>query len=266
MTVLDTFSLKGKKALITGGAAGFGVPVSTAIAEAGATTIIADIVASHDPKDPLQIVKELRDAGYDAHNYYLDLGNEESITELHEQVSRDFGAMDILINNAVARPMRSYDAPLDTWRESLEVNATGLFHITRLFSQNMIEQGRGRFINTSSIYGMVGPSFYFYEDPKTATFNVPPPDYYFNKAGMINFTRYMAALLGKDNIRVNVISPGGLFGGQGEPFLSRYCQNTFLGRMAGPDDLKGIIVFLASDASAYMTGANLVIDGGFSAH
>ena len=266
MPVLDTFSLKGKKALITGGAAGFGVQVSTAIAEAGATTIIADIVASGDPKESLPIVKEFRDAGYDAHDYHVDLGKEESITELHEQVSKDFGAMDILINNAVARPMRSYDAPLETWRASLDVNATGLFHITRLFSQNMIEQGRGSIINTASIYGVVGPSVYFYEDPKTGTFNVPPPDYYFNKAGMINYTRYMAALLGKDNIRVNAISPGGLFAEHGEPFLSRYCQNTFLGRMAGPDDLKGVIVFLASDASTYMTGANLVVDGGFSAH
>ena len=264
MGVLEKFSLKGKKVLVTGGAAGYGVSVSEAVAEAGATLIIADIKASRDPNEPVDVVKTLRQAGCEAHSYYLDLGEEESITELHQRVSKDFGAMDVLINNAVARPMRSYDAPLDAWRKSLEINATGLLHITRLFSEDMKKQGRGSIINTASIYGMVGPTLWFYEGmPATMS----PPDYYFNKAGMINLTRYFAAVLGEYNIRVNVLSPGGLGSEKTtEPFLSRYCQNTFLGRMAGPEDIKGAIVFLASDASAYMTGANLVVDAGFTAH
>ena len=265
MKVLDAFSLKGKKVLVTGGAAGYGVPVSEAVAEAGATVIIADIVASRHPNEPVQVVKDLRAAGYDAHSYYVDLGQEESITELHQQLSRDFGPMDVLINNAVARPMRSYDDSLANWRKSLEINATGLLHITRLFAEDMIKQGRGNIINTASIYGMVAQTTWFYEGMPGALMS--PPDYYYNKAGMINLTRYLASVLGKDNIRVNAISPGGLGSEKTiEPFLSRYKQNTFLGRMAGPDDIKGAIVFLASDASAYVTGINLPVDAGFTAH
>ena len=265
MSVLETFSLKGKKVLVSGGAAGYGVPVSEAVAEAGATTIIADIAASHAPKEPVQVVKDLRAAGCDAHSYYLDLGDEESINKLHEQVTKDFGPMDVLINNAVARPMRTYKDPLSNWRKSMDVNATGVMHITRLFSEGMVEQGRGSIINTASIYGMVGPTVWFYEGmPGDDHY---PPDYWFTKGGLINLTRYFAAVLGKDNIRVNAISPGGLGSKKApEPFLSRYCQNTFLGRMAAPEDIKGAIVFLASDASSYITGINLAVDAGFTAH
>ena len=264
MAVLDRFSLKGKKVLITGGAAGYGVPVCEAIAEAGATTIIADIVASRDPNEPIQVAKDLRADGYDAHSYYVDLGQEKTIDELHEQVSRDFGPMDVLINNAVARPMESRDGPLDNWRKSLEINATGLLHITRLFSKDMIKQKRGSIINTASTYGMVGPTVSFYGGAENLW---PTPDYAYHKAGMINLTRYFAALLGGHNIRVNSISPGGLLSEKTkEPFVSRYCEDTFLGRMADPEDMQGAIVFLASDASAYITGSNLVVDGGFTAH
>ena len=268
MPVLDTFSLKGKKVLITGGAANYGVPVSEAIAEAGATAIIADIVASDDPNELLPVVKDLREAGYDAHNYHLDLGDEASIDELYAKVSKDFGVMDVLINNAVARPMKNYEDPLDTWRKSMDINATGLLHITRLFSADMAKQGHGSIINTSSIYGIVGPTVSLYGDGSSGHLSsVWAPDYAYNKAGMINLTRYLAALLGKDNVRVNSISPGGLSHDLNvEPFLSRYCENTFLGRMATMDDLKGAIVFLASDASSYITGTNLVVDGGFTAH
>lgn len=268
MAVLDTFSLKGKKVLITGGAANFGVPVSQAIAEAGATTIIADIVASDDPKELLPIVKDLRDAGYDVHNYHLDLGQEASIDELHSRVTKDFGTVDVLINNAVARPMREYNDPLSKWRQSLEINATGLLHITRLFGADMAKQGHGSIINTSSIYGVVGPTVHLYGDGSSGHLgSVFPPDYAYNKAGMINLTRYFAAVLGKDNVRVNSISPGGLGAGSSvEPFLSRYNENTFLGRMATMEDVKGAFVFLASDASAYVTGTNLLVDGGFTAH
>lgn len=264
MPVLDTFSLKGKKVLITGGTSGFGVPVSTAIAEAGATTIIA----SRNRDNPLPIVKELRAAGYDAHNYYLELGQEASIDELYAQVKKDFGTMDVLINNAVARPMREYADPLSTWRESMEINATGLLHITRLFGNDMAKQGHGSIINTSSIYGIVGPTAHLYGDGSGGHLgSVFAPDYCYNKAGMINLSRYFAAILGKDNVRVNSISPGGLGTEKTvEPFLSRYTQNTFLGRMATNEDIKGAFVFLASDASSYITGTNLVVDGGFTAH
>ena len=261
MAVLDTFSLKGRKALVTGGAAGYGKCISEGLAEAGATTIIA----SRSEQKRQKVIQSLTDSGYDAHSYYLDQGQEESINKLHEQLVQRFGAMDILVNNAVLRPMKGYRAPLDQWRESIEVNVTGMFHLTRLFAEDMIKQCRGSIINISSIFGMVAPTLWQYEGMGPAMED-SPPDYWFHNAGVINLTRFLAARLGEHNIRVNAISPGGLFAGQGEPFLSRYCKNTFLGRMAGPDDIKGAIVFLASDASAYLTGINLPVDAGFTAH
>ncbi|NIA07000.1 MAG: SDR family oxidoreductase [Actinobacteria bacterium] len=261
MAVLETFALEGRKVLVTGGAAGYGTCISQGLAEAGATTIIA----SRSEEKRRKVVDSLKAAGYDAHSYYLDQGDEESINKLHEQLTERFGPLDILVNNAVLRPMKGYRGPLDQWRESLEVNATGMFHLTRLFAEDMIKQNKGSIINISSIYGMVGPSFSQYEGMGPAWLD-QPPDYYFHKAGMINLTRFLAAELGKHNIRVNTISPGGLMSDQSEPFLSRYGKNTFLGRMANPDDIKGAIVFLASDASAYVTGINLPVDAGFTAH
>ncbi len=262
MAVLDTFSLKGKKVLVTGGAGGYGTHISEAVAEAGATTIIA----SRSEQKRQKVVQGLTEAGYEAHSYYLDQGKEEAIGKLHQELTERFGPMDVLINGAVLRPCHGYDCALDEWRKSMEVNSTGLLHITRLFAREMIEQRSGSIINIASIYGMVGPTLPFYV-------GMPPPmsdsagDYWFTKGGMINLTRYLAARLGKHNIRVNAISPGGLASEMtAEPFLSRYNQNTFLGRIAGPDDIKGAIVFLASDASAYITGINLPMDAGFTAH
>ncbi len=262
MSVLDTFSLKGKKVLVTGGAGGYGTHISEAVAEAGATTIIA----SRAEQKRQKVIDSLTEAGYEAYSYYLDQGKEEAISKLHQELTERFGPMDVLINGAVLRPCHGYDCTLDEWRESMEVNSTGLLHITRLFAQEMIKQRSGSIINIASIYGMVAPTFALYEGMPPAMGDVAA-DYWFNKAGMINITRYFAARLGEHNIRVTAISPGGLSSEMtGEPFFSRYCQATFLGRMAGPNEIKGAIVFLASDASTYLTGINLPVDAGFTAH
>ena len=262
MTVLDRFSLKGKKVLVTGGVAMYGQSVSEGVAEAGATTIIA----SRSEEKRQKVVDSLSKGGYEAHHFYLDLGKEETIRQLHEDITEQFGALDVLVNAAVLRPCEGYNCTTDQWRESMEVNSTGLMNITRLFTQNMIEQKRGSVVNISSIYGMVGPTLSFYE-------GMGPPmddiagDYWFHRAGIINYTRFLAAHLGKHNIRVNSISPGGFYDETTkEPFLSRYCQATFLGRMANNEDVKGAVVFLASDASGYITGVNLPLDAGFTAH
>ena len=261
MAVLETFGLKGRKALVTGGAAGYGACISQGLAEAGATIIIA----SRSEEKRRKVIDGLTASGYDANSYYLDQGDEDSINKLHDQLTERFGPMDILVNNAVLRPMKGYHGSLDQWRESLEVNATGMFHLTRLFAEDMIKQNRGSIINISSIFGMVAPTYAQYEGMGPPMDDMPP-DYWFHNAVIINLTRFLAARLGQYNIRANAISPGGLFADQGEPFVSRYGKNTFLGRMAGPDDIKGAVVFLASDASAYITGINLPVDAGFTAH
>ena len=126
----------------------------------------------------------------------------------------------------------------------------------------MARQKQGSIVNIGSIQGMVGPTPSLYEGTNLGT---PAPDYFFHKGGMINMTRYFASMLGANGVRVNCVSPGGFFTGQPEPFLSRYCQKTMLGRMADENDLGGPIVFLLSDSARYVTGANLAVDGGYTA-
>src|SRR5262249_46360191 len=150
------------------------------------------------------------------------------------------------------RAMKGWDNPIENFESSLRVNATGVLLMTRIFGNAMAKRGRGSIINIGSIQGMVGPDFSLYEGLGWDT----PPDYFFHKGGMLQLTRFAAAKLGPSGVRVNCISPGGFYNKQDERFLKRYCDRTFLGRMANETDLKGAIVFLASDASAYVTGSN----------
>lgn len=178
-----------------------------------------------------------------------------------EQVFRDAGQIDILVNNAVLRPMADWSSPAANFAKSMEVNATGLFMMTRTFGEHMAKHGGGSIINIGSIQGNVGPDFSLYEGLNWET----PPDYFFHKGGMLNFSRFAAAKLGPGKVRVNVISPGGFFADQDAKFVERYVARTLLGRMANSSDLQGAVIFLASDASAYITGANLFVDGGYTA-
>jgi NAD(P)-dependent dehydrogenase (short-subunit alcohol dehydrogenase family) len=171
------------------------------------------------------------------------------------------GAVDILVNNAVARPMKDWSDSVQAWSESMRINASGLFAITNTFGNHMAEKGGGSIINIGSIHGLIGPNFALYEGLGWGV----PPDYFFHKGGMIQLTRYVASVLGPRGVRCNVVSPGGFFNNQDPRFVERYNRCTFLGRMANDSDLKGAIVFLASSASAYVTGANVVVDGGYVA-
>ena len=156
--------------------------------------------------------------------------------------------------------MKGWDDPIANFEESLRVNATGVLLMSRTFGNHMASRGSGSIINVGSIQGMVGPDFSLYEGLGWDT----PPDYFFHKGGMLQLSRFAAAKLGPRGVRVNCISPGGFFNNQDERFVRRYNDRTFLGRMAGETDLKGAIVFLASDASTYVTGTNLVVDGGYT--
>ncbi len=158
--------------------------------------------------------------------------------------------------------MRGYGDTLEAWRRSMQVNADGVFAIARAFLDHMMECGKGSMINISSIQGVVGPDFGNYVGTNMTT----PPDYQFHKHGLIGLTKYLAAWGGPKGVRVNAVSPGGLQTESNsiEPFLTQYCRRVFLGRMARHDDIKGAVVFLASDASAYITGQNIVVDGGYS--
>lgn len=257
MNVLESFSLEGKIALVTGGAGLYGRQIVEAIAEAGATTITAS--RSHDAQQAL--AEKLCARGLAVEPAQYDQGEEESIVQLRDHILDRHGRIDILVNNAVLRPMKG-ERSREDWESSMKVNATGIYLMCEYFSDPMKEQRSGSIINISSIYGMVGPDMTLYKGMPGVWI---VPDYYFHKGGLINFTRYLASALGEYGIRANVISPGGYFTDQPEPFLGRYKASTFLGRMANDTDLKGAVVFLASDASAYVTGVNLPVDAGRTA-
>ena len=256
--MLNTFSLEGNVVVLTGGAGLFGRGLVSAIAAARAKLVIA----SRDVSKLNRVAAEENAKGCTVVAEKLDQGDEASVLALRARVLERFGRVDGLVNNSVLRPMKSPDAPVAAWEESMRVNATGPFLMTRAFGEIMCRQKSGSIVNVGSMQGMVGPSLELYEGTNMGS---PPPDYFFHKGGMINLTRYYAALFGRFNVRVNCLSPGGFFNQQPEPFLSRYCARTLLGRMADDTDLGGPVVFLLSDAARYVTAVNLPVDGGYTA-
>ena len=257
MSSLDRFSLRDKVVVLTGGAGLYGRGLVRDLASAGAELVIA----SRNLEALENVAKEEREAGYKVTAFQLDQGDEASVVALRDAVLAQFGRIDGLVNNAVARPMKSPDS-VEGWVESMRVNATGLYLITHILGKMICQQGKGSIVNIGSMQGMIGPSFELYAG---TNMGVPPPDYFFHKGGMINFTRYYASLFGQQGVRVNCLSPGGFFNNQPEPFLTRYNEHTMLNRMADPEDLGGSVIFLLSDASKYITGANLAVDGGYTA-
>ncbi len=259
MSVTDLFRLDGRAALVTGGAGIYGAHITRALAEAGARVI----VASRNLGRCEQLANRLREEKLDVLARELDLSSEGSILSLRGWIVSHCGKLDILFNNAVARAGGDMgNSTRDDWDRTMEINSTGLFLSCKLFGEEMIRQRSGVIVNIASIYGVVGPDFNIYEGTDLTN----PANYAFAKGGMINFTRYLASYYGRFGIRVNAISPGGFYtGDQPDGFVERYAKKTLLGRMATDDDIKGAAVFLASDASAYITGHNLMVDGGWTA-
>ena len=254
---IDLFSLEGKTVLVTGGAGLYGRHIFEALLKAGGTVINA----SRNRENGERLAGEFRADGLDAHTRYLDQADHESIIQLKEYLRSEFGGLDVFVNNSVARPMRHYEDPLESWSKSMEINATGMFDIVREMADLIADSGGGSIVNIGSMQGMFGPDFSLYEGTEMDS----PPDYHFHKGGMIALTKFLARKLGPKNIRVNCISPGGLYSGQGEAFVERYNKKVPLGRMAGDNDIKGVVVFLASEASGYITGENILMDGGLHA-
>ncbi|WP_218103876.1 SDR family oxidoreductase [Paenibacillus hemerocallicola] len=259
MSVLQSFSLEGKTALVTGGAGLYGRQIALALARAGARTNMT--TRSRERLSELEESFGRQGVAVAAHE--LDQELEESVLELRDRLVAVHGRIDILVNNAVARTMGSWDDPLEAFDKSMRINATGLFAVTRAFGDVMAAEGSGSIINIGSIQGMVGPDEWLYKD---MGFHGCFPDYFYHKGGMLNFTRFVASHYGPRNVRCNCISPGGLASHRTpDAFQARYNERTMLGRMAGEEDLAGSVVFLSSDASAYVTGANLPVDGGYTA-
>jgi NAD(P)-dependent dehydrogenase (short-subunit alcohol dehydrogenase family) len=263
MNIKQLFDLTGKTAIVTGGTGLFGKPISLALAEAGAQVIIA----SRNIDNCYAFAKELTKNGYKAEGIRLDLDNEKSIIDLIDFVKNKYHRIDVLVNNSVTREgyKNLEDATPEDWEKAQHINSTGLMLICKAVIPQLIAQGNGSIINIGSIQGAVGPNFEVYGN----TGMTSPLNYTYDKWGMVGLTKWMANHYGKYNIRVNCISPGG-YGpgiensfGENE-FTHNYKRLTPLKRFCYDDDIKGPVVFLASEAASYITGHNLLVDGGWT--
>lgn len=266
---MDLFRLDNKVAVVTGAMGLLGKHHCQALAEAGAHVIVADL-----NEDQCSLFAEQLPTH--SLGIFLDVTHAGSIHSLLNEVMAQFGHVDVLVNNAAINDMfetpalaaeksRFENYPLDMWQKSLEVNVTGVFLCSQIIGSQMAKQGKGSIINVASTYGIVAPDQSIYRNPKGEQLFFKSPAYPTTKGAVIAFTKFLAAYWGKSGVRVNALLPGGVENGQDDYFVSNYSKKTPLGRMAKPTDYKGAIVFLASDASEYMTGANLVVDGGWTA-
>jgi NAD(P)-dependent dehydrogenase (short-subunit alcohol dehydrogenase family) len=258
MHVKELLSLRNKVVLVTGGAGNYGRCIVEGLAEADGTVIIA----SRNLQACQNFAEKLKSQGLDVHALQLDQANHQSVLYIKQQLQDKFGGLDVFVNNAVARPTKGYSTSLESFEESLKVNGVGVFDLTREMTELIAARGGGVIINIASMMGMFGPDLSNYEGTDMGDI---APDYFFHRAGLINYTRYLARFLASKHIRANCISPGGLFNHQNPRFLENYCKKVPVGRMANNDDIKGLMVFLASDASAYVNGENILMDGGMHA-
>jgi len=264
MNVMEMFRLTGKVAVVTGGAGLYGAHISEALCEAGATVLIA----SRNVERCEEAAEALRSRGHRANGMQLDLGDESSIEAFVREVEAAHGGIDILVNNSVSRTGLNdiEKTTAEGWLAAQQVNGLGLMLMSKAVVGRMRERGGGNIINIASIQGILGPHFPVYGE----TGMTSGIEYTYAKWGMVGMTKWLANYYGKQNIRVNCISPGGYnpVGTsreiQADEFLRNYIERTPLARMADDTDIKGAIVYLASEASKYVTGHNLVLDGGWS--
>ncbi|MGA9115780.1 MAG: SDR family oxidoreductase [Bacteroidota bacterium] len=269
----DLFSLKGKTAVVTGAAGLLGRHHCEALAEAGARVAVVDL-SEEACRDLARSLGAKFHA--EAEGWAADITRAESLRELLRKVLERFGDLDVLVNNAAVNDMFESPAaatelskfenyPLELWRKSVDVNLTGTFLSCQILGSEMARRKRGSIVNVASTYGMVAPDQALYRRPDGTQSFYKSAAYPVTKGGVISLTKFLAAYWGGSGVRVNTLSPGGVENAQDEYFVRNYSRRTPLGRMARPTDYKGALVFLASDASSYMTGANLVVDGGWTA-
>jgi len=268
------FDLTGRVAILTGGAGLLGRQYTRTLLAAGAKVVVADVHADQAESAAREAVAEV---GGEAIGWGVDVRKKPEVERMIAAAVQRFARIDVLINNAAIDPKfdaglaaqhsNSFeDYPLELWQQSLDVNLTGAFLCSQSAGKVMVTQKRGVIVNVSSTYGLVGPDQRLYQrsgEKEQTLFK--PAAYSVTKAGIAHLTRYLAAYWGAQGIRVNTLTPGGVFNSQEDEFVEKYSARTPLGRMAKTNEMNGAMLFLASDASAYMTGANLVVDGGWTA-
>lgn len=270
--VSSSFDLSDRVVLITGGAGLLGEAYAWALGEAGAHAIIADLDVDRSASLALDITE-----GTDRRSLGLrvDVTEPASVERMVRLTLENFGHLDGLVNNAAIDPKfdadsagqhtnRFEDFPLEAWQQALDVNLTGMFLCAQAVAPVMREQGHGVIINVASTYGLVGPDQRLYQREGQPP-SYKPVTYSVSKAGVIGLTNYLATYFAGSGIRVNTLTPGGVFAGHDEEFVDRYSDRTVLGRMAEREEIASALLYLLSDASSYMTGSNLVVDGGWTA-
>ncbi|MFV0437395.1 MAG: SDR family oxidoreductase [Desulfopila sp.] len=269
--VTDLFELTEQVAVVTGAQGKLGSLWMEILLEAGASVLALD-----RPEAQLGREYEQLRSRFGEHRLQLALADVRDRTAL-ENVCRqcldNLGVPSILVNNAGidSPPVSSggghllEDIPVEENREILEVNTLGLFMVTQVFGRQMAKAGRGSIINIGSLYAGVSPDMRFYDHIDCEPPFLKQPMYGASKAAVINLTRYLATVWAPHGVRVNALSPGGVLGGQDEQFKKKFCHRVPMNRMAEAKDLYGPLLFLASQASAYVTGTELIVDGGFTA-
>ena len=259
----ELMDMRGRVALITGGAGHIGREIAAGLAELG-----ADIVLT-DHTDAGAAAKAIAaEYGTACEAVALDLADENATRALPALAVKALGRLDVLINAAAfvgTAANEGWTVPFEEqsstlWREALEINLTSAFVLSQAAAPLLRRSGHGAIVNIGSIYGLVGPDMRIYEGTGSGN----PAAYAASKGGLLQLTRWMATVLAPD-IRVNAVTPGGIERGQPEAFQERYHARTPLGRMGHEDDIKGAVAYLASDLSSYVTGQNLVVDGGWTA-
>jgi NAD(P)-dependent dehydrogenase (short-subunit alcohol dehydrogenase family) len=254
-----TAELAGRVALVTGALGKLGPIWITALADAGATVVGIDLEEG-SVEGAAAVVK-------------ADVTDREALLGAREQVEAELGAPEILVNNAgIDQPPEAgatsttiEDVSLDDFRRTLDVNLAGTFLSTQVFGSRMRDAGKGSIVNIGSLYGSLAPDPRLYDHMQLEPPFLKPAAYGASKAGVVNLTRYFARLWGPSGVRVNALSPGGVRGEQDAEFVRKFTARTPLGRLAETDDLTGPLLFLTSDASRYVTGHELRVDGGFTA-
>ena len=265
------FALEGRVAVVTGVLGNLGPVWAEGLLEAGATVIGLDLPSA----TPNEAFSRLRATYGDGRLMLIgaSVTDRAALTAARTRVVSEVGVPHVLVNNAgIDAPpspsgggYRLEDIPFEVNCRILEVNTLGLFQAAQIFGSDMVEAGRGSVINIGSLYASVSPDPRFYDHIDTDPPFIKPPAYGASKAAVVNLTKYLATAWGPHGVRVNTLSPGGVLGAQDEHFKRKFCSRVPLGRMAVDQDLIGPLQFLASDASAYVTGTELRIDGGFTA-
>jgi 2-deoxy-D-gluconate 3-dehydrogenase len=274
MKIQEKFDLTGRVAIVTGGGGQLGFEFSKTLLEAGAEVVVADI----NMENATRATNRLTEYGSASFPFLLDVTSPVSTQDLVDETVRRYGRLDILVNSAGLDPKFDPDAsakgiapgafedyPLDQWNQALNVNLTGIFLVTQACVRHMVAKGKkGSIINICSTYGLNGPDQRIYiKDGRRVAYK--PVYYTTTKAGVLGFTKYLAAYYAGSEIRVNALTPGGVYNNHEDYFVKNYSAKTIIGRMAHKDEMNGALLFLASDASSYMTGNNVIVDGGWTA-